>query len=70
MRKQILQKGLRDFIKRILKIKNKVIAIAGTIGVLVTISFFKAYPIYGASILIATFGVVIGSLMYKCLKDK
>ena len=47
-----------------------VIAISGTIGALVTISFFKAHPIYGTSILIVTLGIVIGSLMYKRNKDK
>ena len=47
-----------------------VITIAGTIGALVTISFFKTHPIYGASILIATLGVIVGSLMYKRNKDK
>ena len=47
-----------------------VIAIAGTIGALIVVNLFKAHPIYGASILIATLGVVIGSLMYKRNKDK
>jgi len=47
-----------------------VIAISGTIGALVTISFFKAHPIYGTSILIATLGIVIGTLMYRRNKDR
>jgi hypothetical protein len=47
-----------------------VIAIAGTIGALIVVNLFKAHPIYGASILIATLGVVIGYLMYRRNKDR
>lgn len=47
-----------------------VIAIAGTIGALIIVNLFKAHPIYGASILIATLGIVIGALMYKRNKDR